>query len=921
MKKIYILFVILFVACMLNADNNHAAAYMKMGTDAKAMGMGGAVTASIDNVNAAYWNPANLTFVKTLEIATTFNDMGLDRNLNYFSIGKNFNFGVLALSLMNSSVEDIAGYDEFDNPTGDFNAGENNIAVSFARSWNKISAGINLKYYLSDIDDDTESALGIDLGVNYCLSQYKLKLALMLRDIYSGEIAGEAVPMQYSFGAAWNPYNYLTVGADLRSEINGEFEFALGAEYWNWIMPVYDADNFFNDTKGGLRLGLNNGNLTAGFGIKIRWVEFNYAYINEDMDELFDDTHQFSLVFRPQDEAKRPEPEPVIVYSEPDTVIAESEITEEEVTIVQVSGMLLDELGDPVSAEIAWKIAEDDRYTEFVLTDMDGYYEVYLEKNTTYEYMIDAQDYFVEKSIIAVGDEDIENLDIMLSKLDFSRFVINFEYDSSVIKEESFQVLDDVASVLMAYSTTKIEIAGHTDDTGDYSYNKLLSLDRALAVRDYLVNNGVNAEQLHAVGYGYDYPLYSNDTDEGRAANRRIEIHILESGAIREGILGCVGFDSGKTKINKYSEACLDMLAEQLIENDAVMVEIGAFTDNTGSDKTNLSISQKRAQAVVDYLISKGVKPENLKAKGYGEDQPVAPNDTPKGREMNRRIEIKILSVDSMKTGILENVFFESGKAALTPDSYPQLNKLASELIAEPDMNIEVCGYTDNVGNDEDNLVLSQKRAQTVVDYLMAAGISQERMIATGYGSANPIADNATFEGRARNRRIEVKIHTAAGSSARKNEPKKIQKPKPPVKPAPDNKQENQKPAEKMQEKMQKPEKVEQKVLKNVFFASGKAEIARESYPSLNEVAAEMMADKSMKIEVCGYTDNVGSDAVNLKISKKRAEAVVEYLIAAGISKDRLNAKGLGEADPIADNATKEGRAKNRRIEIKILNN
>ncbi|MCF7921052.1 MAG: OmpA family protein [Candidatus Cloacimonetes bacterium] len=761
-KTINIILVILIVAsvALLAADNNHAAAYMRMGTDAKAMGMGGAVTASINNINAAYWNPANLNFLQTPELGTTYNDLGLDRKLNYFALGQHLSFGTLALSWMNSSVDGIVGYDENDLPTGNFGVGDNNISLSYANAWYGVNAGLNLKFYISDIEgEDTESGFGVDLGFNYPLAAYDLKLGLMLRDLYSSEIAGEAPPMQYNLGIAWLPYDYLTTAIDLRGEQNGDFEYALGAEYWNWIMPDYDKTDFFNETQGGLRLGLDNGNFTAGFGIKVRWIEFNYAYINEEFDNVFGDTHQFSLVFRPWDQVSRPEPEKVIVYETiMDTTYLETVITEEEVTIVRLSGTLMDEFGEPVSLQIAWKQTGEPEYSEFILTDVDGYFEVYLEKNTSYDYLISADDYFVEKGSVSVGEEDIDYFDIMLSKLDFSRYIINFDYNSAVIKEASYPILDNVASVLLSYPGTKVEIAGHCDNRGEDNYNKNLALDRAEAVRDYIVKKGVHSDQIHAVGYGYDYPLYSNDTEEGRAGNRRIELKILESGSISEGVLGCVGFTSGSTKINEYSAACLDMLAEQLRDNDNIKIEIAAFTDNVGSAANNLTLSQERAQSVVDYLITKGVKATKLTARGYGETQPVATNDNAAGREKNRRIEVRILEVESMKTGVLENIFFETGKAALSRESYPALNALAARMMANPQMKIELCGYTDNVGTEADNLELSQNRAEAVVDYLISAGISEERLIATGYGSASPIADNATFEGRARNRRIEVKI-------------------------------------------------------------------------------------------------------------------------------------------------------------------
>ncbi len=77
-----------------------------------------------------------------------------------------------------------------------------------------------------------------------------------------------------------------------------------------------------------------------------------------------------------------------------------------------------------------------------------------------------------------------------------------------------------------------------------------------------------------------------------------------------------------------------------------------------------------------------------------------------------------------------------------------------------------------------------------------------------------------------------------------------------------------------------------------------------------------MEQDPSLKFEVQGHCDNTGSDAVNDPLSQKRAEAIVARLVEMGIAKDRLSADGKGSHEPIADNSTEEGRAKNRRVEF-----
>lgn len=108
-------------------------------------------------------------------------------------------------------------------------------------------------------------------------------------------------------------------------------------------------------------------------------------------------------------------------------------------------------------------------------------------------------------------------------------------------------------------------------------------------------------------------------------------------------------------------------------------------------------------------------------------------------------------------------------------------------------------------------------------------------------------------------------------------------------------------------------------VINNVFFELGKAELKPISYVELSKGVDLMKKNTSMIIEVGGHTDNQGSDEANLSLSARRAQAVVDYMVLAGIDKSRLIAKGYGETVPIADNSTKEGRAKNRRTEFVIV--
>lgn len=108
----------------------------------------------------------------------------------------------------------------------------------------------------------------------------------------------------------------------------------------------------------------------------------------------------------------------------------------------------------------------------------------------------------------------------------------------------------------------------------------------------------------------------------------------------------------------------------------------------------------------------------------------------------------------------LENVYFDFAKATLRPESYPALNELVDLLKAKPTMTIEVGGHTDDVGDDQSNMVLSQQRADAVHNYLIGKGIAANRVQAKGYGETMPVASGTSDEARQKNRRTEVKILT-----------------------------------------------------------------------------------------------------------------------------------------------------------------
>ncbi len=108
-------------------------------------------------------------------------------------------------------------------------------------------------------------------------------------------------------------------------------------------------------------------------------------------------------------------------------------------------------------------------------------------------------------------------------------------------------------------------------------------------------------------------------------------------------VLRGVNFEFDKATLTVNARTLLDEVASALTDTPQIRVEVGGHTDARGSDAYNQELSEHRAQSVVDYLLSKGIAPERLQAAGYGETVPVADNQTDEGRELNRRVELKII--------------------------------------------------------------------------------------------------------------------------------------------------------------------------------------------------------------------------------------------------------------------------------------
>ncbi|OJV21323.1 MAG: flagellar motor protein MotB [Dyadobacter sp. 50-39] len=154
------------------------------------------------------------------------------------------------------------------------------------------------------------------------------------------------------------------------------------------------------------------------------------------------------------------------------------------------------------------------------------------------------------------------------------------------------------------------------------------------AVAPNFIAEGENIDLTDSTGSGKEKAFKE-------IANKSLRLIPIEEGQIVR--LNNIFFATGKATLRDESFPELNRIAISMQENKTLAIELGGHTDNTGSSEFNVNLSQERADTVREYLIGKGIEPDRIASKGYGETKPVAKNDTPEGQQRNRRVEFKIL--------------------------------------------------------------------------------------------------------------------------------------------------------------------------------------------------------------------------------------------------------------------------------------
>ncbi len=355
-----------------------------------------------------------------------------------------------------------------------------------------------------------------------------------------------------------------------------------------------------------------------------------------------------------------------------------------------------------------------------------------------------------------------EGIKELFAESSFKARIVDFEIpaNASMVHIDAKGIVVDTLKYTGGGLFTMIK--GIDDEPFTLSFGQKM-VDIGTVIKVYNEENIAVAEAVTANGIEFKFnPSKALAVKEDRAGSPP-SVAMVNSFDLKD-----VYFDFNSDKLSSASKEKLDGLVAMLKDNPGVSIRVGAHTDAFGPEAYNMRLSEQRAKSVVKYLIENGIAHYRLQAKGFGEAQLI--NNCADGvscsvaeHALNRRTSIVITDgkvgisssdynpkvTPEANTETKTNALPKSGSDLSLPQIYFDLNSdklkqsssaILSELVIlmneHPDLNIKIGAHTDSRGTDSHNLQLSQRRADTVLKFLVNKGISKERLEAQGYGES-----------------------------------------------------------------------------------------------------------------------------------------------------------------------------------------
>ncbi|MCB0475376.1 MAG: OmpA family protein, partial [Flavobacteriaceae bacterium] len=599
--------------------------------------------------------------------------------------------------------------------------------------------------------------------------------------------------------------------------------------------------------------------------------------------------------------------------------------------------------------------------------------------NTNYKIKVSAPGYlpFVT-DVKTANDTDIPPLEIDLIldqelRVDNEKIMVNintiyFDFDKWNIRPDAARELDKVIAVMKEHPSMVIQSGSHTDSRGSDRYNQRLSQRRAEATVDYIVAGGIDRKRITARGYGESQLVNAcangvKCSKEEQQLNRRTEFVIVnDNERITSTDATIDNVIVGEGKLTKGRDINAQNRDERIEYGGGLpyKIVVGSFKKSRNADRrvnqlqnkgySNASIISDKKSSLVKVSVSgykdkqdalrnleiirreldkdawllkldqpsanteavPAVDKEEVKAEKAPDEKPIQVNSENQelieveADEAKPEVKVEANQDDRFSGSVarktadhyieLPPVYYKYDSWSLSDDEFIQLDKIIEILRDNPTLVIEAGVHTDTKNLESYNLLLSQKRARTIVDYIVSKGISPDRIYGKGYGEEGivNICKNlvkCSQEAHQENRRTEFMIIEGNGypetELIEKNGDTFI----------------NTNP---------------------IYFDKDSDKIRKDAAYELDRVAVILRKNPNMNIEVGSHTDSQNVKSYNLKLSLEMAESVKEYLISKGVDAQRIRAVGYGESGLLNKctsfvKCTPGEHQKNRRTEIKVI--
>lgn len=214
---------------------------------------------------------------------------------------------------------------------------------------------------------------------------------------------------------------------------------------------------------------------------------------------------------------------------------------------------------------------------------------------------------------------------------------LQFTFNDTSLNAALLPVLDEIARILRRHPNVMLRVVGHTDRSGPTDANRKISLQRAINVVDYLAARGIDRKRLVPVAMYFRQPIASEATRAGRVRNRRATLDAFTTAPWH------MEFGFNETRLPADAGPILDQIARSLAGHSSRMVRIEGHSDSLGSPLANFYVAGVRAQSAAEALSIRGVIPRQMDVRSHGDLKPVAPNEDPQGRSLNRRVDFYII--------------------------------------------------------------------------------------------------------------------------------------------------------------------------------------------------------------------------------------------------------------------------------------